>query len=130
MEDIHVMPNKSLEDLSPEERWRVKHIKMHEQHKGHESMHAEMMLILVSTAIIGEIILISWKNYHFKSYQLTTLIAMWIIPIIMCIRNAWWRFIFIWLVFSCITGLIVRKAIQHPIQSTTPRLVYKWFYFV
>lgn len=49
--------------------FRVEHIKMHEKHKGHESMHMEMMFILVLTAIVGEIILISWKQWHFRSYQ-------------------------------------------------------------
>ncbi|XP_008209281.1 RING finger protein 121 isoform X1 [Nasonia vitripennis] len=141
--DIHVMPNKviirrfsnntavdSEADLTPEERWRVEHIKMHEQHRGHESMHMEMMLILIVTVIVSEVILITWKQRHYKSYQLITLFGMWIIPLGMCIRNLWWRFIFLWLVFSCITGLIVRKTVQRPMQGTTPRLVYKWFYFI
>ncbi|XP_014599505.1 PREDICTED: RING finger protein 121 isoform X3 [Polistes canadensis] len=55
---------------------------------------------------------------------------MWLVPFGLSLINRWWRFIFLWLVSSCITGLVVRKAIQKPIQGTTPRLVYKWFYFV
>lgn len=58
----------------------------------------------------------------FKLFQFVTLIAMWVIPLGLCAQNLWWRFIFVWLVFSCITGLIVRKALQHPIRCTTPRL--------
>nr|CAD7575729.1 unnamed protein product [Timema californicum] len=34
----------SLEELTPEEKWRLEHIKIHEQHKGHDAMHLEMIL--------------------------------------------------------------------------------------
>ncbi|XP_046623699.1 RING finger protein 121 isoform X1 [Neodiprion virginianus] len=130
MDNIHVMPNKSEAELTPEEKWRVEHIKMHEKHRGHESMHTEMLLILLVTLIVVQVFLVEWKKRHYKSYQMITLLAMWVIPLVLCIRNQWWRFIFLWHVFSCITWLIVRKALQRPIQGTTPRLVYKWFYFI
>lgn len=42
---------------------------MHEQHMGHESMHAEMLLILLVTLTIAQIALVEWKKRHFKSYQ-------------------------------------------------------------
>ncbi|KAG7197899.1 hypothetical protein KM043_016143 [Ampulex compressa] len=124
------MPNKSEAELTLEEQLRVEHIKLHELHRGHESMHAEMLLVLLVTLVVAQILLLEWKKRWFKSYQLVTLIAMWIIPFGLSLKNRWWRFIFFWLVSSCITGLVVRKAIQKPIEGTTPRLVYKWFYFI
>jgi len=48
---------------------RVHHIKMQEQHRGHESMHAEMLLILLVTLTVAQIVLVEWKKRHFKSYQ-------------------------------------------------------------
>ncbi|KAG8280317.1 hypothetical protein J6590_084593 [Homalodisca vitripennis] len=105
-------------------------MRIHEKHKGHEAMHTEMVFILVFTVIVAQIALVEWKKRHHRSYQFATLFGMWIIPLGMCLKNQWWRFIFLWLVFSCITGLIVRKALEKPIQGTTPRLVYKWFYLI
>ncbi|XP_071452861.1 E3 ubiquitin ligase Rnf121 isoform X1 [Hetaerina americana] len=118
------------DDLTPEQRWRLEHMKIHEQHKGHESMHAEMILILLVTLVVAQVVLVEWKKRHYKSYQTATLIGMWVIPLVLCLRNQWWRFIFTWLTFSCITSLVARKALQKPVQGTTPRLVYKWFYLV
>ncbi len=49
--------------------FRLKHEAMHEKHKGHESMHAEMILILLFTLVISQILLVLWKTKHFKSFQ-------------------------------------------------------------
>ena len=102
-------------------------------------MHAEMVVILILCVFVSQIIVMEWKKRYSKSYlvselemlststltnfnvQLVTLVAMWLIPLIICLRSHWWRFIFIWLVFSCVTGLIVHKAMQRPIHGTTPR---------
>jgi len=127
--DVNILQNDELA-LTPEEMRRLEHMKMHEKHKGHEAMHTEMVFILVITVIVAQVALVEWKKRHQKSYQLATLFGMWIIPLGMCLKNQWWRFIFLWLIFSCITGLIVRKAVEKPIQGSTPRLVYKWFYLI
>jgi len=42
---------------------------MHEKHRGHESMHAEMVLILVSTLVFAQLLLVQWRKRHFRSYQ-------------------------------------------------------------
>lgn len=128
--DHQAILNKSEAELTLEEKWRIEHIKKQEQHKGHESMHAEMLLILLITLFIAQVALVEWKKRHYRSYQQVTLLAMWIIPFLMSCINHWWRFNFVWLLSSCITGLVVRKAVQKPIQRRTPRLVYKWFYFI
>jgi hypothetical protein len=47
----------------------LRHEAMHEKHKGHESMHAEMILVLLMTLVVSQILLVIWKTKHFKSFQ-------------------------------------------------------------
>lgn len=48
---------------------RVEHARMHAKHKGHEAMHAEMVLILIVTLVIAQLVLVQWKQRHSKSYN-------------------------------------------------------------
>ena len=59
------------EKLTPEEKWRLEHIRMHEKHRGHESMHAEMVLILFATLVVSQIALVKWKQYYPNSYHVS-----------------------------------------------------------
>ncbi|KAL1505580.1 hypothetical protein ABEB36_005113 [Hypothenemus hampei] len=119
--------NRTIDELTMEEKVRFEHQRMHKIHKGHEKMHLEMVLILIVSLIIAQVLLIEWKRRHYRSYSIVTLLGMWLVPLGICLKHHWWRFIFIWLVFSCITGLIFRQAMQKPISPSIPRLVYKWF---
>ncbi len=44
---------------------------MHAKHKGHEAMHAEMVLILIVTLVIAQLVLVQWKQRHPKSYNVS-----------------------------------------------------------
>ncbi|XP_005096944.1 RING finger protein 121 [Aplysia californica] len=116
-----------ISKLSEKERWRLEHQKLHEKHRGHESMHAEMALILLGTLMMAQIVLFQWKTRHFKSYQRATLLGMWLIPVGLCIKFAWWRFTVLWSIFSVITAIVTFKASRKPLSGSTPRWVYKWF---
>lgn len=41
----------------------------------------------------------------------------------MSISMSYWRFIVFWSLFSLITGLILRKALEKPLLGSTPRYV-------
>ncbi|XP_066444497.1 E3 ubiquitin ligase RNF121 isoform X2 [Eleutherodactylus coqui] len=116
-----------LSDLAPEERWRVEHARMHAKHRGHEAMHAEMVLILIATLVVAQLLLVQWKQRHPRSYNMVTLFQMWIVPVYFTVKLHWWRFLGIWVLFSLITAFITYKATRKPLEQTTPRLVYKWF---
>ncbi|MEJ1274135.1 hypothetical protein NN561_005013 [Cricetulus griseus] len=62
-----------MSDLSPEEQWRVEHARMHAKHRGHEAMHAEMVLILIATLVVAQLLLVQWKQRHPRSYNLCSM---------------------------------------------------------
>ncbi|KAG0434348.1 hypothetical protein HPB47_019170 [Ixodes persulcatus] len=103
---------------------------MHEKHRGHEKMHAYMILILLASVVVAQIVLVQWKKRHFKSYQRASMLGMWLIPLGVSVHSHWWRFVFIWSIFTLFTCIVVSWALQKPIAGTTPRWVYKWFYVV
>jgi len=118
----------STKPLSPEEKWRLQHEALHAKHKGHEAMHLEMVFVLFVTLAVAQLVIFKWKQYHQHSYQLFTLLGMWLIPVYFNIRLAWWRMMAVWSVFSVCTLLVIRRAAAQPLSPTTPRFVYKWFY--
>jgi RING finger protein 121 len=65
-----------LSKLSEEEKWRLEHQRLHEKHRGHEAMHAEMVLILIVTLIVAQVVLVQWKQRHFRSYQVSSIFPL------------------------------------------------------
>ncbi|VDO62013.1 unnamed protein product [Schistosoma curassoni] len=76
-------------------------------HKGHEKMHLEMFLVAFVSLLFCQLVLMFWKKRYFRSYQLVTLIAMWLVPFIYSVLAEFPRFIFVWVLFSLTTGVMV-----------------------
>lgn len=57
-------------------------------------------------------------------FQFVTLMGLWIIPMALCVRNFWWRFVISWAIFSFLTVLVMRRAMVKPVAGTTPRYIY------
>ncbi|KAA3672555.1 RING finger protein 121 [Paragonimus westermani] len=121
--DVIVLNNVTyhLSKLPPEEQMRIKHLKLHEMHRGHEEMHLEMFIIAMVSLFVCQVLLMTWKKYHFKTYQFATLIAMWTVPFVYSLFARFPRFIVIWFLFSLITGSMVYMASKKRISTTTPR---------
>ena len=49
--------------------FRHAHGALHQAHKGHESMHAQMLMILLITVLVAQVVLVEWRKRHFRSYQ-------------------------------------------------------------
>lgn len=52
------------------------HLLMHEKHRGHESMHAVMLLILIASMFLAQVLLIYWRKKSFKTYQNVSMFGM------------------------------------------------------
>ncbi|KAH9392532.1 hypothetical protein TYRP_005611 [Tyrophagus putrescentiae] len=111
------------------------HLLMHEKHRGHEAMHAQMMLVLLVAMALGQVLLIYWRKKSFKSYQNVSMFGMWLIPFILSAYNHYWRFVGIWSVISLVTlALIFRPLFNKNLNlrqgTSIPRLVYRWFFYL
>ncbi|XP_074194523.1 RING finger protein 175 isoform X4 [Rhinolophus sinicus] len=141
--------------LSVDDEWNLQQERMHKMHQGHESMHVEMILIFLCILIIAQIVLVQWRQRHGRSYNLVTLLQMWVVPLYFTIKLYWWRFLSMWGLFSVITSYILFRATRKPLSGRTPRyfrpnhskltlepnekrkegrqsprLVYKWFLLI
>lgn len=116
--------------FSPQEAHRMRHRMIEEKHRGHDAMHAEMILILFGSIAIAQIVLFLWRQKHRKSYQAVTLFGLWAIPCYVCLKMFFWRMFSIWLLFTIITSLVMYRATRKKISTNTPRLVYRWFLLI
>ncbi|XP_041051030.1 RING finger protein 175 isoform X2 [Carcharodon carcharias] len=128
--DIEEQQMDLLKFPSDEDQWRLQHAKIHAKHRGHEAMHAEMVLILIATLVIAQVVLVQWKQRHCRSYNLVTLLQMWIVPLYFTVKLYWWRFLSTWGMFSVITSYVIFRATRKPLSGRTPRMVYKWFLLI
>ncbi|CAH2264649.1 jg6253 [Pararge aegeria aegeria] len=122
--DLHrpVEGNKSYDAMTSDEKLRYDHQKLHEMHRGHESMHMKMVLILIGTLVVAQVIVVEWKKFHYRSYAFFTMVAMWSIPLLISTFNHSYRFIIVWTIFTLLTTLVIWKSSQKPMSNTTPRI--------
>ncbi|KAI3375875.1 hypothetical protein L3Q82_003762 [Scortum barcoo] len=125
-----VQPQDDLLKMTHRETWKVQHERLHVKHRGHEAMHAEMVLILIATLVVAQIVLVQWKQRHHRSYNLVTLVQMWVVPLYFTIKLYWWRFLSMWGMFSVVTSYVIFRATRKPLSCRTPRMVYKWFLLI
>ncbi|XP_076446649.1 E3 ubiquitin ligase RNF121-like [Babylonia areolata] len=120
----------NVSQLPESEKWRIEHARLHEKHRGHEALHGEVGVVVLVSLLLAQLAIMLWKRRHYSSYQRATLVGMWLVPMALCVRWAWTRFLWAWVLFSTITAVLCRRASRRPLAGTTPRWVYKWFLLV
>jgi len=93
----------------------------------HEAMHSTMAIILMFCLLASQYAILFWKRGHPKSFNLFSTIGLCVIPPAMAYVSRSWRFLTIWALFSLANLFMVIRARQKPLQSITPRMVYKFY---
>ncbi|KAI9593812.1 hypothetical protein BDF19DRAFT_447002 [Syncephalis fuscata] len=121
----------SNETLSPQQATYLKELEeereFFKKHQGHEMQHFVMFVIFLGAIAGSQIVFFFWKRHHLRSFQLATVIGLWLIPAAFCIYGGLVRFLIIWAIYSLANGWIIHRATQTPLHHLTPALVYKWF---
>ena len=99
----------------------MRHRMVEEKHRGHDLMHAEMILILFGSIAVAQIVLFLWRQKHRKSYQAVTLFGLWAIPFYMSVKMFFWRMLCVWFIFTGMTVLVMFRATRTRISTNTPR---------
>lgn len=97
------------------------------EHKGHSQQHLTMFYIMVAALVASQLVITLWKRAHLKSYNLATLLGLWLVPFLMALHAQNIRFVLVWIVFSLLNSYIVRLAFKTPMHSSSPRIVYSWY---
>jgi len=63
-------------------------------------------------------------------YCRVTLVGLVLIPPVISYRLSYWRFLYIWGIFTLLNTPIVKSAFKQPLTSRIPRKVYRWFFVV
>lgn len=72
---------------------RLRHRMIEEKHRGHEAMHAEMVLILFVATLLAQVVLVMWRLRHKKSYHVSITLYVTVYKFVIFIDNN-----FIWYV--------------------------------
>lgn len=72
--------------------------------------------------------LVRWRKLHKRSYELVTLIGLWLVPAIISLHLMFWRFLIVWSGYSGVTGMYLYKCVYTDLWDTTvPKNIYRWF---
>jgi len=79
------------------------------------------LLLLILGAQTG---LVVWKQKHKRSYELVTLLGLWLMPAIFSIHLHFWRFLVVWVAFTAVTlHLLYLCSGKKKVDKETPRKV-------
>lgn len=101
----------------------------HHQPTEEELRHSVMIFYVVLIVMIGaQSALVRWRKQHKRSYDLVTLIGLWLVPAIISIQLVFWRFLVVWAAYSGVTGMYLYKCVFTDLWDTkVPKNIYTWF---
>lgn len=105
------------------------HVHDHGSHRhGHDTRaDAIMFYTMVIGAVVMQFVLQYWRQTHPRSFNLASLGGLWLLPAATSVVSGYWRFVAVWLLYSCAAAVFLRLARERPLRTSTPRLVYRFF---
>lgn len=70
--------------------------------------------------------LYAWRKYHRRSYELASLVGLWVIPPIISFELGFYRFLLAWAVYSAISGFHLYLCYVGPLSKDLPLRVRAW----
>lgn len=80
-----------------------------------------VLLGIFLAVVVFQYALLRWKEHHRRSYSLLSLGLLWLFPLYIALSNMFIRFLLIWVAYSAINGLILRKILQPRLDPSTPK---------
>ncbi|KAI7899245.1 ring finger protein 175-like protein [Cokeromyces recurvatus] len=122
------LTDEQVNQLTPEQLKNYNlQLEYNKEHKGHESQHELMAIILLFALFASQFLILWWKKKHYKSYQTVSLAGLYFFPVLFGLYAGWSRFLIFWTLFSLLNGFVIYKATRQPLEAMTPRMVYKWY---
>lgn len=66
--------------------------------------------LVIFVMIVAQSSLVQWRKRDRRSYELVTLIGLWLIPPIVSIIGQFWLFLLVWAFYSGVTGVFLYKC--------------------
>ncbi|CAL8463670.1 g3204 [Coccomyxa elongata] len=98
-----------------------------QQHDPQIKVAIAVFYTIILTMILAQSGLFWWKKKHKRSYELVTLLGLWIVPAVISFHMRYWRFLSVWVIYSGMTLYMLSLCSVGRMDRSTPKRVYKWF---
>ena len=96
-------------------------------HEDHEAYHSILLLVLFALMIGLQIGLFLWRKHYPMQFIRVTLVFLWLIPLVFSLYLYFFKFVSFWLLFSLVTAYVIKRSLETPLQTTTPKLIWRFF---
>ena len=117
--------NLTLDNMMDAEKEREEALRMQDELKHSVWIFYTVLIVM----IVSQSLLVRWRKHHRRSYELVTLIGLWLVPAIISIQLVFWKFLIVWSAYSIVTGMYLYKCTFADAlwDTSVPKNVYKWF---
>jgi RING finger protein 121 len=96
-----------------------------------ELRHSLLVFYIVILAmILAQSALVAWRRRARRSYELVTLVGLFLIPPVISVQIGAWRFVAVWALYSAVTSFFLYSlaaARAGGMDKTLPKRLYRWF---